>query len=374
MGITALSNNLTKVSSGAGSKINVGYKVQPTVEESSKTANCDTYESSEIAEKVKSQIKDRIANLKYHNILYMPSKPSPEENGTITKTVMKAFKTVVGYDGSQFEVGYRYNYKTGSSYDSDYLDVLTRKAAGDEDFYFNEYFQNMAVDIVSNFSTASTYKSDLANVRSSIDAVVEEMRENIKNGSENPTENLKTKINIGGVEWGFKDLLDTSVLIRNSFDGIDRTITMDYIEYAKMGLSIGNVQNFADKHLNKEQSDMVKSVLQARADYYDKRIDEDAEEHKDKWINAKTSEQRQKYYKYGYYVSATNVELRNSIRDLFASVGKSTDLAGALSRYNQLMPPALKASGVSESSFAQVFKNNAKTLSSYYSALSLLQK
>lgn len=369
MGITAISNNLTQVSPAAGKKINVGYKVQPTAEESARTVNCDTYEVMEITEKVKNQIKDRIANLKFHNILDMPSKPSPEENGTITKTVMKAFKTVVGYDGSQFEVGYRYNYKTGSCYDSDYLDVLTRKAADDEDFYFNEYFQNMAVDIVSNFSTASTYKSDLAHVRSGIDAAIEEMRENIKNGSENPTENLKTKINIGGIEWGFKDLLDTSVLIRNSFDGIDRTITMDYIEYAKMGLSIGNVQNFADKHLNKEQSDMVKSVLQARADYYDKRIDEDAEEHKDKWINVKSSEQRQKYYKYGYYVSATNVELRNSLRDIFASVGKSIGLSGALAQYNKLMPPALKASGVSESSFAQVLKNDAKTLSSYYSSL-----
>ncbi len=373
MGIAEISNNLIQVNPSEGRRNTVGYKVRPTAEESERAANCDTYQFGEIKDKVKSQMKERIANLKVPNILDIPSKASPEENGTITKTVMKSFQTVVGHDGSKFEVGYRYNYQTGDCYDSNYFDVLVRKASGDEDFYFNEYFQNMAVDIISNFSTASTYKSDLAHVRSSINAAVKEMRENIKSGSENPTENLRTKITIGGVEWGVKELVDTSSLIRNSFDGIDRTITMDYIEYAKMGLSIGNVQNFADKHLNKEQSDMVKSVLQARANYYDKRIDENAEKHKDKWINAKTSEQRQKYYKYGYYVSATNEELRNSIRNLFASIGKSTDLAGALSQYNQLIPPTLKASGVSESSFAQVLKNDAKTLSSYYSALFLLQ-
>lgn len=369
MGTTAISNNLTQANSSERKKINVGYKVYPNAEEISKTANCDTYESSETAEKVKSQIKDRIANLKVPNILDIKGKPASNP-----QPVSKSYWTFSGRDGSTFKLGYNYNIETGEEYRSNYIDILLEKAEGTKNPNYIDYLENMTADIVSNFGTASTYKSDLAYVRSSINSIVDEIRHNIENGKENPTEALNTKITIGGVEWGFKDLLDTSVLIRNSFDGIDRTITMDYIEYAKMGLSIGNVQNFADKHLNKEQSDMVKSVLQARADYYDKRIDEDAEEHKDKWINAKTSEQRQKYYKYGYYVSATNVELRNSIRDLFASVGKSTDLAGALSRYNQLMPPTLKASGVSESSYAQVLKNDAKTLSSYYFGLSLLQK
>lgn len=370
MGITSISSNLTHASPAAGSKFNVGYKVQPTVEESSRTANCDTYENKEIAEKVKNQIKDRIANLEVPNILDVKGKPITDAPNYLQFSE----RTVVGRDGSTFQMGYYSNYKTGEKYRSGYMDILAEKAAGINNPNYVEYFSNMTSDIVSVFGTAATYKEDMGVVQRAIFSVIDEMKENIANGMENPAENLKTTVTIGGVEWGFKDILDTSALTRNSFDDIDRTITMDYIEYAKMGLSIGNVQNFADKHLNKEQSNMVKSVLQSRADYYDKRMDKEAEKNKDKWINAVSSEQRQEYYKYGYYVSATNEELRNSIRDIFASVGKNTDLAGALSRYNQLMPPALKASGVSEGSFAQVLKNHAKTLSSYYSVLSLLQK
>ncbi len=366
MGTTAISDNLTQVNPAEGRRNTVGYKVQPTAEESARAANCDTYESVENKDKIKNQIKERIANIKAPNILDIKGKPASNPQ-PITKT----YWTFSGRDGNIFKIGYNHNIETGEQYNSDYIDILLKEASGTKNPYFIDYVENMTADIVSNFGSASTYKNDLTYVRRSINSIIEEMRENIKNGSVNPAENLKTKIKIGGVEWGFKDLLDTSVLIRNSFDGIDRTITMDYIEYAKMGMSIGNVQNYADKNLNKEQSDMVKSVLKTRADYYDRRIDEEMEKSRDKWINAVSSDQRKKYYKYGHYVSATNEELRNSIKDIFASVGKSTDLAGALSRYNQLMPPALKASGISESSFGQVLKNHAKVLSEYFMSLAL---
>lgn len=69
MEVTAISNNLSQVNSSEKIKINVGYKVQPTAEKTSKVSNCDTYENKEFVDKVKSQIKDRIANLKVPNIL-----------------------------------------------------------------------------------------------------------------------------------------------------------------------------------------------------------------------------------------------------------------------------------------------------------------
>lgn len=133
----------------------------------------------------------------------------------------------------------------------------------------------MAMEIIYNFSTASTYTSDLAHIRNGINAVIEEIRQNIAEGKDNPTENLQTTFTIGGVDCEFTDLLKTSVLMRRSFDGIDRIITMDYIDYAKMGLSIGNVQKFAEENLNDEQAAFVNKVLQAKADYYDKRMEED---------------------------------------------------------------------------------------------------
>lgn len=370
MGTAAISNNLTQVNPSEGKRDTVGYKYHPTDEEKARNANYDTYEMIDIVDKVKNQIKDRIANLDVPNILDVKGKSITDAQNNLRFSE----RTVVGRDGSTFQIGYYSNSKTGEKYRSGYLDILAEKATGINNSSYVEYFSNITSNIVSVFGTAATYKEDMGTVQRAIFSAIDEMKENIANGKENPIENLKTAVTIGGVEWNFKDILNISALMINSFDGIDRTITMDYIEYAKMGLSIGNVQNFADKNLNKEQSDMVKSILKSRADYYDRRIDEEAERSRDKWIHAVSSEQRKKYYKYGYYVSATNEELRNSIKDIFASVGKSSDLAEALSRYNQLMPPALKASGISESSFAQVLKNDAKTLSSYYSALFLLQK
>lgn len=367
MGTTAISSNLTQVNPSNGKRNTVGYKSQPTEEEKAKTANCDTFEVRDISDKIKSQIKDRIANIKAPNILEIKGKPITDAPNYLRFSE----RTVVGRDGSTFQMGYYSNSKTGEKYRSGYLDILAEKAAGINNPNYVEYFSNMTFDIVSVFGTAATYKKDAGTVQRAIFSAIDEMKENIANGKENPYEDLKTSVRIGGVEWNFKDILNTSALTRNSFDDIDRTITMDYIEYAKMGLSIGNVQNYADKNLNKEQSDMVRAILKSRADYYDRRIDEAAEKSRDIWINAVSSEQRKKYYKYGYFVSATNEELRNSVRDIFASVGKSTNLVGALTQYNKLMPPALKASGVSESSFAQVFKNNAKTLSEYFTSLAL---
>lgn len=367
MGTTAISNNLTQVNPSEGKRNTVGYKFQPTEEEKARTANCDTYEVIDIADKVKNQMKERIANLEVPNILDVKGKPITDAPNNLRFSE----RTVVGRDGSTFQMGYYSNSKTGEKYRSGYLDILAEKAAGINNPNYVEYFSNMTSDIVSVFGTAATYKEDMGTVQRAIFSAIDEMKENMANGKEVSCEDLKTAVTIGGVEWSFKDILNTSAFTRNSFDEIDRTITMDYIDYAKMGLSIGNVQNFADKNLNKEQSDMVRSVLKTRADYYDRRIDEEMEKSRDKWINAVSSDQRKKYYKYGHYVSATNEELRNSIKDIFASVGKSTDLAGALSRYNQLMPPALKASGVSESSFGQVLKNHAKALSEYFMSLAL---
>lgn len=87
----------------------------------------------------------------------------------------------------------------------------------------------MRSDIISAFGTAATYKDDMRTVQNAIFSVVNEIKENIANGKEKPIDDLKTTVTMGGVAWGFKDILETSALIRNSFDGVDRTITMDYI-------------------------------------------------------------------------------------------------------------------------------------------------
>lgn len=370
MRVTAVGSNMTQINSAERKKINVGYKVYPNADEIAKNTNCDTFENSEFTEKVKSQIKDRIANLKVPSLFDIKGKPCTSGRSDL----QSAFRTVVGRDGSVFNMSYTSNRVTGEDYGSGYMDALAKEAAGEDDPDYFQYFVNMKADVVAAFGTAATYKQDKAAIEKAIFSAIDEMKENIANGKKNPAENLKTTVNMGGVEWGIKDILETSALIRSSFDGIDRTITMDYIEYAKMGLSVGNVQNYADKNLNKEQANAVKDILKVHIDYYTKRSDECPLKSKEKFESfgksiTPVNSFRAQYYKYGGWVSATNEELRSSLIDVFSSVGKNRSLNSALSAYKQLMPPALKASGVSEKSHAEVLGNHTRTLSAYYYGL-----
>lgn len=101
METTAISNNLTQINSVEKKKINVGYKVYPTAEETSKTANCDTYENREFAEKIKGQMKDRISSLNSPNILDIKGKPVSDSPNYLQFSK----RTVVGRDGSTFQMG-----------------------------------------------------------------------------------------------------------------------------------------------------------------------------------------------------------------------------------------------------------------------------
>ena len=157
--------------------------------------------------------------------------------------------------------------------------------------------------------------------------------------------------------------------MRRSFDGIDRVITMDYIQYAEMGLSIGNVKKFAEENLNEEQNALVDKVLQAKADYYDRRMEESMEKDKDHWMNAYTTPQRQEYYKYGNWVSASNVEAREAFKELFSSVGRTTSMSSAMARYNQMIIPINIAASGSSSKMDKMLANDAKRLNAYYSSL-----
>lgn len=368
MGTVAMSSNLSMTRPTTGITPNVGYgsgKKTDTVSQKAQVA--EKHEDIlvlDVTQEMRDEIKAKVAEIDVPSLLDVPKGPVASY-----KTVWQFQQTSVGYDGSTFETAYRYNYETNDQYNSNYLDILIGKASGNEDRYFFQYFQNMAADIVSCFSTAETYTSDLAHVRTNMYAVIEEIRQNIEAGKKDPTENLQTKFTLGGVDWDFTDLLKTSVLMRRSFDGIDRNLTMDYIDYAKMGLSIGNVQKFAEENLNDEQAAMVNKILQAKADYYDQRMEDDMEKHKDMWVNAVTNPQKQEYYKYGNFISATNVELREALKELFSSVGRTTSMASAMAKFNQMIIPAHIAASGSSSKMDKMLDNDAKALNAYYSSL-----
>ena len=368
MGTVAMSSNLSMTRPTTGITPNVGYGSGNKTETVSQKAQAAEKNEDilvlDVTQEFRDEIKAKVAELDVPNLLEIVPKPA-----TNSQPVWQPLRTFVGYDGSTFKLGYDYNYETHDQYNSNYLDILIEKASGVKNPYYLEYFHNMVVDIVSNFSTSSTYKSDFSHVSNQINAVIEEIRQNIAEGKENPTENLQTKFTIGGVDWEFTDLLKTSVLMRRSFDGIDRNLTMDYIDYAKMGLSIGNVQKFAEENLNDEQAAMVNKILQAKADYYDQRMEDDMEKHKDMWVNAVTNPKKQEYYKYGNFISATNVELREALKELFSSVGRTTSMSSAMAKFNQMIIPAHIAASGSSSKMDKMLDNDAKALNAYYSSL-----
>ena len=368
MGTAAMSSNLSMTRPTTGITPNVGYGSGKKTETASQKAQAAEKKEDilvlDVTQEFRDEIKAKVAEIEVPNLLEIPTGPPIE-----SKPISRALERFVGYDGSTFLAGFKYNLETHEMYNTNYLDILIGKVSGNEDPNFFEYFQNMAMEIIYNFSTASTYKSDLAHVRTNMYAVIEEISRNIEAGKEDPTENLKTKFTIGGVDWEFTDLLKTSVLMRRSFDGIDRVITMDYIQYAQMGLSIGNVKKFAEENLNEEQNALVDKVLQAKADYYDRRMEENMEKDKDHWMNAYTTPQRQEYYKYGNWVSASNVEAREAFKELFSAVGRTTSMASAMARYNQMIVPINIAASGSSSKMDKMLANDAKRLNAYYSSL-----
>ena len=158
MGTTAMSSNLSMTRPTTGITPNVGYGSGKKTETVSQKAQAAEKQEDilvlDVTQEFRDEIKAKVAELDVPNILEIVPKPA-----TSSETVWTSRQTCVGYDGSVFESKYYTNYVTHEQYNSNYIEMLIRKASGNKDQYFFEYFQNMAADIVSCFSTASTYKN-----------------------------------------------------------------------------------------------------------------------------------------------------------------------------------------------------------------------
>lgn len=358
-----ISSNLTPVSRDYTAGYHPMTKEQ---KEAAKAQNIDTYEKVEEASN-QTPKKDRTALMSDKE--YLKGRPAPSTPNYLVCN----YRTVTGRDGSTFKVLYDSNTKTGEKYRSGYLNILAQKAAGIKPSNYSQYFSNMTSDIQSAFSTADTYKEDRGIIQRAIFSIEEEIKNNIAQGKENPTGDLQTTLTIGGEVWKLTDVLKTAQMMSGSFDEIDHTVSMDYIDYAKLGLSAANVQNYAERNLSREQSDTVKSILNSKIDCYIKRSEDSALKDREKleklgW-RFNSTPQRAPYYKFGSWVIATNEQLRNSILSIFSSVGSKKTLSQAFSEYKQLMPPALNASGVDPADYSQVLNNHIKNLNTYYQSL-----
>lgn len=319
----------------------------------------------------------------------------PDEEFALEKQGMKwSSQTVWDSNGQPFSINKWYDPDTGETFDSDYFSVLENIARGEkeEDHLINyAYIDNLTSDITKYFSTADSRVSDKAYIKERLNAVIEEIRQNIAAGKENPTENLQTKFTLNGADWTLSDLLGAvdvlekacsaqSTSVSDNFT-IDNTVRMNYKDYAKLGMAVGYVSQYAAENLNKEQADSLNSIMQgrvnaaiARNNQYMKLHQEETDAewekiqsnsdfylYKDQW------DKRREYYSFGRdTIIATNTQLRDKIMEIFSSVGAGRTISSALNEYLELMRPVYGSLDIS----AQLgFDLDRDILSGYFNAL-----
>ena len=361
MGIPTVSSNLYRVDPKTGEKITT-----PDSSEESAHRNDinDTFANVDAdEEKILQGMKDLVNFARFQKL-----------EGAVDDEVLLlgsqgirkiAQQTAYGSNGESFYVTKWYNTATNETYDSDYMSVIEKIARGgsEQEHLINyAYMDNLTSDILSFFGTAATESRDAAYIKERLNAVIEEVRQNIAAGKENPTENLQTKFTMNGADWTLSDLLGAVDALQKacsaSWQGEYNTIGsfpwMNYKHYAYLGMAKGYISQYAAENLNKEQADSLNSVMQARIDAAIARNNKFMEEHQAEtdaqWEKILSSpdypqykngwDERRKYYSYGAHSGiATNKQVIDKIMDIFASVASGKPMSSALNEYYELMKP-----------------------------------
>ena len=274
-------------------------------------------------------------------------------------------------DGTSFSVDYYYNRIEGNGYDSGYMSAFAALANGEDD-KGNYYYQlNLKADIVSAFSSSASLYNDKIAIETGIDALIAEIKQNIAYGKADPTKDLQTKVTVNGVEWNLADLIDTVEIMDKGFHELDLRVTMNYEDYAKMGISSSFVNDWASKNLSEEQASAVAKAVDEKIYGYVKRQDEHLEENADRWRNVYNTPEKAEYFAYGGCVAASNVEHREAIKELFASAdfNSSSAIANIMKKYQELMKPVYLAYGATLNKLPSYISNTVNSLYSYISKI-----
>lgn len=273
--------------------------------------------------------------------------------------------TVVATDGSTFTVDYVYDRNAGKDYRSDYLSGMKDMATNNLAAKTNGAYErkdtyviggeshadvcrtfNIKADIIANFSTASSFIDDRQAIDKAFFASLKEIEQNMANGKENPTSGLKTTVTVNGTEWNFAELLNTVEEINKSFEYFNTHVTMDYSDYAQLGVSKAHVTDWARKNLSEDKQNVIANALNTRVETYILREKESLEKHKDIWDKPGVviSGDKAKYYD-SSVLSASNKEVRDTIMKLFEETDydSSASVSKAINNYKDIMLPILEA-------------------------------
>ena len=363
MGIPTISSNLYRVDPKTGERITTP---DSGAETTGSKANNDTFVNEDAKEmNILQGMKDLVNFVRFQKL-----------EGAVDDEVLllgsqgikkTAQQTALGSNGESFYVAKWYNTATNETYDSDYMSIIEKIAGGEseqEHLINYAYMDNLTSDILSFFGTAATESGDAAYIKERLNAVIEEVRQNIAAGKENPTENLQTKFTLNGADWTLSDLLGAvdalqkacsaqSTAVTDNFT-IDNTVRMNYKDYAKLGMAAGYISRYAAENLNKEQADSLNSIMQGRIDAAIARSNKYMEQHRaetdaewekiqsnsDFYLYKEQWDKRREYYSFGRdTIIATNTQLRDKIMEIFSSVGAGRTISNALNEYLELMKP-----------------------------------
>lgn len=292
-----------------------------------------------------------------------------EACGLVTGKNFTNKTTVAGADGSVFSVRSYYDASGGNSLGESYENVLLKKANGIEVSNYDLYISNLTADITSYFSTASSVGNDTEEIKSKMKDVLAEIGCNIQEGKDNPFADLQTTMNLNGVEWKFSDMLNTMSVMEQGLGGFKTKLSLDYSDYAEMGVAIGIANAYAKENLNEEQCRYVNDIMQSKTNYLVQRQNEWVSNHLSGDLNeGVNSAAREKYYSLGSYKIATNTDLANEIKSLFSEVDYSdeNDFSLALQKYKDLLRPVKLADGTDASKISQILQKNANNIVSVY--------
>ncbi len=213
-----------------------------------------------------------------------------------------------------------------------------------------------------------------------------------------PAANADGTYSVDGVSFSKKEFEQCRSVMQAAVAGIETSGTIDYINYAQMGIAANAVQSFAEKNLNKEQASVLSNAIQeynsavisaenkllsnggytlsdtgAVSEYYG--VQKTYSDIEIKAINDLIDEMNRVSGGNRTHVgsdfvsttaSATNQSLITSISDLFTGVdlNNSATIDSVMGQYKALMTPVYLASGINNEhgALTRVLNNSTSKL------------
>ncbi|MBW6411591.1 hypothetical protein [Clostridium weizhouense] len=271
-------------------------------------------------------------NVKPHRIIFIPGEDIDNEK-------------CVGKDGKSFDVVSYYKVD-GENLDKDYIDVFSYKAQEKDVKCYDYYVNNFVAKITKNFSDSTSLKNDKESLKKGIENLITEMKENTSKGISNDIENLNTKFNVNGVDFTFKELMNSSKVMEYSNSILVNVGSgLDYENYAEMGIAKGKISTYAEKNLNVYQQKLLNDTMSARIENIINSVPEKVDETFKKSI---VIDNNNEFYSMKNIQGATNIEYARKIMNTFANVDYSNteSFEKAINEYRTLIKPVLESAGI----------------------------